>query len=371
MGGVAEYKSLAKAVEVDTEWFKNVASLLPAATTSSYPNGRIVSFDAGPYNYSNGNNSQANTNIADSTYPCSQCGVVSASRSRHILNHCDRFRDRYQWRLENILTYVDSLLDHNSFKVFANIPDRRTTAGNFISLLMHHGSSHAFLLRLSQKGGTIPGEIQPIHQRDYFKTLVPEIVAIDRMSEEVFIFVISLPHESEMESSHTEKLNQYHEAVLGMRRAFNSCVNFYALEIGSVSGHVTESSRVALYELHKLTLTRQPPLEAFIRNVGQLARLSSYKIFKHRQETRSWKGLRLLYPDGGGRVFTSTKRNLMFKYVYPLARAGGCVVAIVTALFLLYLLCLLLQWTWSMMNSTILVFVFLGIVASILNIFRP
>ena len=130
MGGVVEFKSLAKAIEVDTDWFKSVAALLPASVSECSPNGPIVSFDAGPYNYSNGSGgSQNSTNIVDSTYPCSQCGMVTPSRSRHILNGCERFKDRYQWRLENIVTYIDSLLDHNSFKVFANIPDRRTTAG--------------------------------------------------------------------------------------------------------------------------------------------------------------------------------------------------------------------------------------------------
>lgn len=339
-GGVVEYKSLAKAVELDTEWFRSVTSQLPNHASSS-----IVPF-ASPYSDNGGSN--GNISIADSTYPCPLCGMVTPSRSRHILNHCERLKDRYTWRKENVIHYLDSLLDHNTFKVFCNLQDRRTTSG-----------------------GTIPTEIQPLTgQLINWKSLVPEIVAIDRLTDEVFIFVISLPHETEIEAEHAEQLNKYHQAILAMRRSFKSTVNFFALEIGSGSGFVSESSRVALYEIHKLTLTRQPPLESFIRNVSQLAKLGSYRIFKSRHEARTGT-LHKLYPDSGGRVFSATKRNILNKYVYPLARAGGCIVAIIFLLFLLYLTCLLLQWIWSMLSSSILVIVFLAIVAGCLNLFRP
>lgn len=126
MEGVAEYQSLAKAVELDTEWFRSVTSQLPSSSAAS-PNGHIIAFN-NPYS----NGSAQSGSIADSTYPCSQCGMVTPSRSKHILNTCERMRDRYRWRIENILSYVDSLLDHNTFKVFCNLPDRRTATGTDI-----------------------------------------------------------------------------------------------------------------------------------------------------------------------------------------------------------------------------------------------
>ena len=49
-------------------------------------------------------------------------------------------------------------------------------------------------------GGTIPKEIQPMTgDLIDWNDLVPDIVAIDRLSEEVFIFVINIPHETDLE----------------------------------------------------------------------------------------------------------------------------------------------------------------------------
>ena len=155
-----------------------------------------------------------------------------------------------------------------------------------------------------------------------------------------------------------------------MRRSFKCTVNFYALEVGSASGHVTHRSGSGFYELHKLTVTRQPSLENFIHNVSQLAKLGSYRIFKGRHESR-YGNVPYLYPDSGGRVFNTTRRNILNKYVYPLARGGGCIVAIVFLIFLFYLLCLFLLWVWSLLNSQVLIFVFLLIVALCLSVFRP
>lgn len=340
--GICEFKSLAKAVELDTDWFRSVTSLLPKFASAS-PNGSIVPF-ASPYT----DNPNGNSGFSDSTYPCPLCGMVTPSRSRHVLNTCERLKEKYRWRKENIIHYIDSLLDHNSFKSFCNLKDRRTATG-----------------------GTIPAEIQPITGDliDWHE-LQPDIVAIDRLSDEVFLFVISIPHETEIEDAHTEQLNKFHQALLAMRRSFNCTVNFFALEIGSASGFIPDRSQNCLYELHKLTVSRQPALPNFIHNISQLAKLGSYRIFKGRHESR-YGNVPYLYPDNGGRVFNTTRRTILNKYIYPLARAGGCIVAIIFIIFLLYLICQLLLWIWSMLSSQLLVFVFLLLVAFCLQIFRP
>ena len=120
--GVCEFKSLAKSVELDTEWFRSVTSILPKFATCG--GGSIVPF-VSPYSDEPTNNGI----ISDSVYPCSLCGMVTPSRSRHVLNSCERLRDKYRWRKENLIHYIDSLLDHNSFKAFCNLKDRRTTLG--------------------------------------------------------------------------------------------------------------------------------------------------------------------------------------------------------------------------------------------------
>lgn len=337
--GISEFKSLAKAAELDTDWFRSVTALLPKFAI----NGSIVPVDSP---YSNGH--QTSGSISDSTYPCSQCGMVTPSRSRHVLNSCERLKDRYNWRRENLLNYIDSLMDHNTFKVFCNLKDRRTTTG-----------------------GTIPKNIQPsTGDLVDWKDMVPDLVAIDRLSDEVFIFVISVPHETEIEDAHASQLNKYHQALLTMRRSFNCTVNFHAFEIGSASGYINNRTNSAIFELHKLTVGRQPPMERFVHNLSQLAKLGSYKIFKTRHETKNWN-MNYLHPETGNRVFTATKRTILNRYVYPLARAGGCIVAIIFLIFLLYLSCLFLHGIWLMLTSQVLVFVFLGIVVLCLQIFRP
>ena len=124
--GVCEFKALAKAVELDTDWFRSVTSILPKFAGSS-PNGSIVPFVT-PYSDKNGS-------VADSIYPCTLCGMVTSSRSRHVLNNCERLAEKYRWRKENLIHYIDSLLDHNALKVFCNLKDRRTATGNFIIIL--------------------------------------------------------------------------------------------------------------------------------------------------------------------------------------------------------------------------------------------
>jgi len=183
--------------------------------------------------------------------------------------------------------------------------------------------------------------------------------------------VINIPHETDLEECHTQQLNKYHQGLSAMRRSFNCSVNFFALEIGSASGYVPERSASVLYELHKLTHQRNPPLQNFIHNVSQLAKLGSYRIFKGRHDKSRNGNIPYLYPDIGGRVFSTTRRNILNKYVYPLARAGGCIVAIIFIIFLLYLLCLTLLWIWSLLSRQLLVFVFLGLVFLCLLVFRP
>lgn len=345
MGGtVDEFKCLSKAIELDTEWFRGVSSQLSELVGSCSPNGRIIPVD---HHYG----SSSSNSISDSTFPCAQCGMVTPSRAKHVLNWCERFKDRYRWRKNNILYYMDSLLDHNTYQVFCNLPDRRTAAG-----------------------GTIPGSLQPANvasQFDFAK-LVPDIVATDRSTEEVHIFVLSVPHETDAEMAHAEKLNQYHHLVAELRRSnYGHCINFHALEVGSASGHISACSRVALYALYKLSLTSNPPLDLFMANVSQLAKLSSFKIFKTRHESKPWVMTATLYPSDGGRVFVSSKRNLLRKYIIPAARAGGCVVAFIAALFLLYLSCRTLKWVWSQMTSAIVFGIFMTCVAACLSIFRP
>jgi hypothetical protein len=64
------------------------------------------------------------------TFACSHCKTLISNYNKHIMTVCSSFKDRYVWRKANLVNYLDSLLDHNKFKVFCDLPDRRTSAGN-------------------------------------------------------------------------------------------------------------------------------------------------------------------------------------------------------------------------------------------------
>ena len=63
--GVCEFKSLAKSVELDTEWFRSVTAILPKFATSG--GGSIVPF-VSPYS----DDPNANAPISDSGKQCHQ-----------------------------------------------------------------------------------------------------------------------------------------------------------------------------------------------------------------------------------------------------------------------------------------------------------
>ena len=72
--GVCEFKSLAKSVELDTEWFRSVTAILPKFATSG--GGSIVPF-VSPYS----DDPNANAPISDSG---KQCQLKSKLRKRGL-----------------------------------------------------------------------------------------------------------------------------------------------------------------------------------------------------------------------------------------------------------------------------------------------
>ena len=122
-----DFMSLLKAVELDTEWHRNVTnSSFKMAITNRGPILKTLSGAAkwpltGPAKQDTG-----------CSYACPHCGTVMSNHTKHILNSCEGFKERYAWRRANVVNYVDSILDHNQVKAFCDLPDRRTSAGNFL-----------------------------------------------------------------------------------------------------------------------------------------------------------------------------------------------------------------------------------------------
>jgi hypothetical protein len=78
---------------------------------------------------------------------CDHCQGVMLERTKHVLNYCPAFKDRYAWRKSNVVNYIDSSLDHNRFKAFCDLPDRRTSNGNVIqdTNLQYNIYKHGYL----------------------------------------------------------------------------------------------------------------------------------------------------------------------------------------------------------------------------------
>ena len=120
-----EFLSLAKAIESDTEWHRTVMH----ATYEFAIHTRVAPLKP-PSHYDV-------THLRDSdedkrrqtTFACPHCSATIGNYNKHVMNNCVTFQERHSWRKANIVNYIDSLLDHNRFKVFCDLPDRRTSGG--------------------------------------------------------------------------------------------------------------------------------------------------------------------------------------------------------------------------------------------------
>jgi hypothetical protein len=122
-GSSKEFLTLAKALESDTEWHRTVTNATYAIAMSS--RGAPLKGHSGAPQWPI--NPQQKTGPA---FPCSHCGTSIVNYNKHIMTFCATFKERYNWRKSNLVNYCDSLLDHNKFKVFCDLPDRRTSSGN-------------------------------------------------------------------------------------------------------------------------------------------------------------------------------------------------------------------------------------------------
>lgn len=146
-----DFGSLQRALEMDPEWHRMVASSTPATILDMsgdlcsggrpVPVPPLTSPAVAPatrryYGGRNGSGGVGSGSGQGGRRPCCHCGLVVEDQIRHFINHCDRFKDqgRYQWRKGNVLHYLDSLMDHNKFRIFCDLPDRKTSSGIYTCL---------------------------------------------------------------------------------------------------------------------------------------------------------------------------------------------------------------------------------------------
>ena len=132
-------------------------------------------------------------------------------------------------------------------------------------------------------GGTVPAEIvPPTFTLEYDKMLLyePTIVAVGREIDEIYLFDISINHESEIELARHAKMEKYGPLIEAIRRQkSSSLVNLYTLEIGASLGQMNETTKFSIWQFFRLT-TKCTSMENIVSNIAMLAKLSSFKLFK-------------------------------------------------------------------------------------------
>jgi len=201
------------------------------------------------------------------------------------------------------------------------------------------------------------------------------------------MFEVQAPHESEMESTHRSSMTEILmplKEVLKVQNGAGTQVNVFALEVGSSLGHMTESSKFALWQFYQLT-TKQVAMDLVVSNVSALTKLTSYKIFRQRYDNRWNRRSRYLYPGDRPSIWSALsltamtsrrkghrrRRGLIRGYVVPFFKLFAALFVVGLLFFAAYLLSLALLWMWSMMTlktAGIIGLVFLG---CCLQLFRP
>jgi hypothetical protein len=191
---------------------------------------------------------------------CSLCG--NKETLHHILNHCKTMLDqgRYTWRHDSILSF-----NTKTFRETINKPDYHITAdlpGE------HCGAS------------TIPADILVTKQK-------PDIVIINRQQKSITLFELSVPFETNIDTTHQRKVDRYTLLTTDLEQTGYK-VNHIDFEVGS-RGLITPTNKARLQQL--LTTSSFRPPQAFIRrttkDISSLAIISSFIIFYAKYE-QSW-----------------------------------------------------------------------------------
>lgn len=146
------------------------------------------------------------------------------------------------------------------------------------SLIQGISTNYYFL-----SGATVPTEIlPPTFAIEYDRQLLygPALVAVGREIDDIFVFDISILHESEFEAVRSMKINKYGPLIEAIRRQkSSSSVNFYSMEIGSSLGQMTEATKFSIWQFFQIT-TQSVKVDQIMSNVSLLTKLSSFKLFK-------------------------------------------------------------------------------------------
>lgn len=171
----------------------------------------------------------------------------------HILNGCKVSLNqlRYTWRHNNILHYICQKIDKEKFTFYADLPNHQLP-----------------------NGGTIPENLCTTNKR-------PDLVIIDERKQEITIFELTVPLETNIETAHTQKQEKYSSLTQEMP---DKKVKIIPFEIGS-RGYISRANKVNLRTLN--SFCKDTSLKTFSENISNIAQMSSFYIFNNRN-TYEW-----------------------------------------------------------------------------------
>ena len=186
---------------------------------------------------------------------CPFCGNIGTLA--HVLSNCSTAlnQGRYMWRHNSVLSSLIALIRPHlkeGMTLYSDMPDYQ-----------------------APHGGTIPPHV-------LVTAFKPDIVVINRLSQEVIVFELTCPWDANIIRSHTLKSEKYAPLIADLSQ--RHVVSFYAVEV-SARGQISKDNRSRLKSLLlKCCNAPRAALKSLITVSSKAALLSSYSIFCARGE---------------------------------------------------------------------------------------
>ena len=186
---------------------------------------------------------------------CSFCG--NTETLAHILSNCSTAlnQGRYTWRHNSVLNSIISLIRPHlkaGMVLYSDLP----------------GSQ-------APHGGAIPPHV-------LVTALRPDIFIYSESSQEVIVFELTCPWDSNIARSHSFKSEKYSPLIADLLQRY--IVSFYSVEV-SARGQVSKDNRSRLKSfVFKCCMAANTTPKSVLRISSKAALLSSYSIFSARRE---------------------------------------------------------------------------------------
>ena len=154
---------------------------------------------------------------------------ISPCTLGHLLSNCKEALDRFEWRHNNILHYLQSLFtsqQQEGVEIYADLEGHRVN------------------------GVTIPADVAMTAQK-------PDLVIINRRSKEVKLIELTVPWDTSanMQAATTRKAERYKELTITIQGNGFKCANI-PIEVGTRGFISTKNNNILTQLCHGLRITK-------------------------------------------------------------------------------------------------------------------